>query len=109
MCSPVSAPLRGRPIWDYVRRARDDVIPLIDGLGTALAGCPRPLLLTREVRDLVVERRVLRLRLLRFLRHRHSDAVDELASERGLLAAKHDHVADPVVRVVADASAEDVE
>src|SRR5262245_1636114 len=46
MCSPVSAPLRGRPIWDYARRCKDDVIPLIGGLGTALVrSCPRPLLL----------------------------------------------------------------
>src|SRR5262249_34488084 len=47
MCSPVSAPLSGCPIWDYVRRARDDVIPLIDGLGTALARAARGRVLLR--------------------------------------------------------------
>src|SRR5262245_22992977 len=40
-----------------------------------------------KVRNVVVERRVLLLRLLRFVRHAYADAVDELASERGLLAA----------------------
>ena len=32
--------LRDAPAWDYVRRARDDVIPSIDGLGPLFAkGC----------------------------------------------------------------------
>jgi hypothetical protein len=45
ICSPVSAPLRGRPIWDYVRRARDGVIPLIERpRNSSCEGCPRPLL-----------------------------------------------------------------
>src|SRR5262245_23702386 len=77
--------------------------------GQPLRCCPRSSpCLSCEVRDPVVERRVLRLRL-RLLRHAHADAVDKLAPKRGLLTAQHDHVADPVVRVVADASAQDVE
>src|SRR5262249_29727195 len=42
--------LRDVPNWDYARFARNDVVPIDDGLGIALArSCPRPLLLGREV------------------------------------------------------------
>ena len=63
-----------------------------------------------EIRNAVVERRVLRLLLRLLLRDdAHADAVDELASEQGFLAAQRDRVTDPVGCIVADAGAEDVE
>src|SRR5262249_25554377 len=41
--------------------------------------------------------------------HCHPDAVDKFAAKQGLLTAKQDHVTDPIIRLVADTGAQDVE
>src|SRR5262245_37214534 len=82
--------------------------PSVKGLRTVTRSCPRPCpCLSREVRNSVVDivgRLLLRL-LLRG--HCHPDAVDKLAAKQGLLTAQRDDVADPVLRVITDASTQD--